>query len=571
MKTRRLLSSLEVLEDRIAPAAVSIIREATAAGPQASAQAGIQATFDAFRADLGSVNNGNAVGSQGTGLRLITWDGGDNDAAPARLPGDFFNAIAPRGAVFGGDPRLQFQVSADTTPAVPGTLTEFGNVNATYPTAFSAFSSPRLFSALNSNVFEVAFFIPGTDQPAAVSGFGAVFTDVDMANSSKIEYLDRHGNVLFERAVLATFGDESLSFLGVVFDESAIARVRITAGEAPLGANDITQAGANDIVALDDFVYGEPQPLATALISDRVLHVFGDNGANKISVKVGKTSTSVDIDGYKLAFNALDFSGVSIRGEGGDDVIKISGKPGGLTVDAGDGNDTVIGTATGAVLVDGQSGNDVIKITGKPLSLIATGGDGNDRITGTASGVVSVEGGGEDDFIKIAGKPLRLTIAGGAGNDTLAGTAIEDVLIMGGLGNDTIKVTGKPAGVIVDGGDGNDTISGTGARDVLVGGLGDDLLKGGGGEDVLIGGGTSFSESELRAILAVWADPAEDFVSRIAVLQAGSANFPAFTPANLSDTGVDVLDGGGALDWFLANSADEIRPKLFPDEVFTAL
>jgi len=239
---------------------VNTIREATAAGPQANAQAGIQATVNAFRADIGNPNNGNAVGSQGAGRREITWDGGDQDSAPARLPKDFFNAIAPRGVIVGdNDPRSQFQISADAAPAVPGTPAEFGNVNATYPTAFAAFSSPRLFSGLSNNVFDVTFYVPGTFTRATVTGFGAVFTDVDVAGSTKIEYFDAGGNSIFSRDILATPGNESLSFLGVTFTERVISRVRITAGAAALGLNDVTQTGANpDMVVVDDFIYGEP-------------------------------------------------------------------------------------------------------------------------------------------------------------------------------------------------------------------------------------------------------------------------------------------------------------------------
>lgn len=233
------------------------IREATAAGPEANAQAGIQATVDAFRADLGDPNNGNAVGNQGAGRRQITWDGGDNDAAPARLPANFFNAIAPRGAIFDTDPRIQFQVSADAVNQT-ATPVEFGNINATYPTAFSTFSSPRLFAALTSNVIEVDFFVPGTLDPATVTGFGAVFTDVDTESTSKLEFFDVDGNLLFSRDVLATSGNESLSFLGVTFADPVIAHVRITAGVAALGPNDVTQGGTVDIAALDDFIYGEP-------------------------------------------------------------------------------------------------------------------------------------------------------------------------------------------------------------------------------------------------------------------------------------------------------------------------
>ena len=241
-----------------ANAEIVSIREATAVGPQANAQAGIQATIDAFRGDLGDPNNGNTVGSQESGRRQVTWDGGDNDSAPARMPRDFFNAVAPRGIVVQGlDARAQFQISADSSNPTT-TDSEFGNINATYPTAFSVFSSPRLFSALNTNVYDVLFFVPGTDQPATVNGFGAVFTDVDIQGSSSLEFFDVKGNSIFSRSILASSGNGSLSFLGVKFDSSVIAKVRITAGTAPLGVNDVTQGGTQDIVVTDDFIYSEP-------------------------------------------------------------------------------------------------------------------------------------------------------------------------------------------------------------------------------------------------------------------------------------------------------------------------
>jgi hypothetical protein len=237
---------------------VLTIREATAAGPQANAQVGIQGTVDAFLADLGTPNNGNAVGSQAMGRRQVTWDGSDSDAAPARMPKDFFNAVAPRGLIVEGDPRLQFMISADASNPANAAV-EFGNVNATYPTAFSVYSSPRLFSALNNAEFDVTFRVPGTDTVAVVAGFGAVFTDVDLPATTSMTFYDRYDRELFSRSVLATPGNESLSFLGVAFESPAIARVHMVVGEAALGPNDVTQTAANpDIVVLDDFVYSEP-------------------------------------------------------------------------------------------------------------------------------------------------------------------------------------------------------------------------------------------------------------------------------------------------------------------------
>jgi hypothetical protein len=125
-----------------------------------------------------------------------------------------------------------------------------------YPALFSTFSPQRLFSALDSNITETLFFIPGTAQSATTTGFGAVFTDVNVDDSTKIEYLDVNGNLLFSRDVLpGPTNRGSLSFLGVGFDTASVFFVRITSG------NRILRTPNRDVVVMDDFIYGEPQAL----------------------------------------------------------------------------------------------------------------------------------------------------------------------------------------------------------------------------------------------------------------------------------------------------------------------
>jgi hypothetical protein len=138
--------------------------------------------------------------------------------------------------------------------------------NASYAKTFRTFSPSRLFTPVGSNITEASFSIPGTNgtAPATVRGFGAVFTDVDQTNgvstatkgSTHIEYFDRNGKLLFSSFVPASPGDGNLSFFGIKFDDARIASVRITAGNVAPGPNDDQQ---NDIVMMDDFIYGEPQ------------------------------------------------------------------------------------------------------------------------------------------------------------------------------------------------------------------------------------------------------------------------------------------------------------------------
>lgn len=230
--------------------AAAIVRKA--AGPNATT---IQSAVDDFRNALG--NNNGAGGSFATGRREINWDAvPDNFSAPNKLPPDFFNVDSPRGAFF-STPGQGFQVSANLGVAP----IEFGNINPTYSSIFRTFSPQRLFTALSSNVLDVIFFVPGTPSKATVNGFGAIFTDVDRGDSTKIEYFGAGNKLLFRDFVPnVPKSKESLSFLGVLFGQGErVYRVRITSGNAPLSFNN-NDGGAKDIVAMDDFIYGEPQP-----------------------------------------------------------------------------------------------------------------------------------------------------------------------------------------------------------------------------------------------------------------------------------------------------------------------
>lgn len=217
-----------------------------AAGTSATA---IQSAVDAFREDLGDLNP-NVAGSLGSGRREINWDGTpDQFAAPNQLPNDFFNVNTPRGAVFatteGG---VQVSGNEGVAPI------EFDNLNPQNSSHFTTFSPQRLFAPDDENVVDVLFFVPGSDEPATVSGFGAVFTDVDR-DSSSIEYFSADGRLLGRFDVPASPGSETLSFLGVRFHDEQVSMVRIRSGSDDL---DLDEVEGRDIVAMDDFIYGEP-------------------------------------------------------------------------------------------------------------------------------------------------------------------------------------------------------------------------------------------------------------------------------------------------------------------------
>ena len=227
----------------------------SAAGANAAA---IQASVDAYRASLGALN-ANVAGSFASGRREINWDGvPDVQSSPNAFAPNFFNVNSPRGVVF-STPGAGFQNSASVTSGVP---LEFGNINPTYPDVFGVFSPARLFTPIGSNVTDVQFFVPGSTTAALTRGFGAVFTDVDLANTTSISFFGAGGGSLgtfFAPVGGTAAAGGSLSFLGVLFADAVVSRVRITTGNAALGAG-VSDLNGNptDLVVMDDFIYGEP-------------------------------------------------------------------------------------------------------------------------------------------------------------------------------------------------------------------------------------------------------------------------------------------------------------------------
>ena len=238
-----------------------------AAGPNA---ASIQSVVDAYRAALGNPNNGNA-GSLMTGHREINWDGAGGVDTSTTPPANPFNVfLNTRGSQF-TTPGTGLSQAPPSGGAQGGLAVLFNNPS--YATIFRPFSNFRLFTPVGSNITDALFFVPGSGGsiPASVSGFGAVFTDVDQPDgsgpgekhgnrgaSTLVEFFGANGELLFSSFVPASPGDGNLSFFGVVFNDARIARVRITTGDAAPGPDDDRK---NEIVMMDDFIYGEPHAL----------------------------------------------------------------------------------------------------------------------------------------------------------------------------------------------------------------------------------------------------------------------------------------------------------------------
>ena len=144
-------------------------------------------------------------------------------------------------------------------------------------------------------------------------------------------------------------------------------------------------------------------------------------------------------------------------------------------------------------------------------------------------------------------------LTGGSGNDLLIGNAgVNDLT---GNGGDDILV----------GLDGIDLLTGANGRDILIGGNGSDTLDGGADDDVLVANRTTH-DTNLTALLALMAE----LVAHRRRLRHANRSPNRWDDTRskwhllsqcrsiIDDGAVDVLTGGGGMDWFVALSTDNV-------------
>src|SRR5947209_16607091 len=154
---------------------------------------GAQNALSAFEAAIGGVRN-TAAAPQNGGFRTITWDGvavdgtdfGGNteNISPNKTVGIPTNRFLTQGVFFDAI----YAVSGD------GFKSLNSNVNAASPALFPSFSPTKTFAMFNDNGIGFSFVLAAgantSPQPAATRGFGAIFFNVRIANTTSIEYFN---------------------------------------------------------------------------------------------------------------------------------------------------------------------------------------------------------------------------------------------------------------------------------------------------------------------------------------------------------------------------------------------
>jgi hypothetical protein len=224
--------------------------------------------FQAMQAAIGGVNNG-AAEPQADGFRTINWDG-------VRLDGTDFGGnteviIQDRLVLIPEDRFLDRGTLYDEEYPVSGD--GFESANPGVAGQFPAFSPNNTFAHFgeDDNEIEQSFTVPGTTTPASTRGFGAIFLDVELPDTSFIEFFS--GSNSLGRFFVEPASSGQPSFLGVLFDDPIVTDVELNLGNAQLfdlenntivpGPADDPQNGV-DLVAVDDFLYAEPVEVESA-------------------------------------------------------------------------------------------------------------------------------------------------------------------------------------------------------------------------------------------------------------------------------------------------------------------
>lgn len=316
--------------------------------------------------------------------------------------------------------------------------------------------------------------------------------------------------------------------------------------------------------AYDDTIFG----------NEAENYLFGDAGNDLIYGGERDTLDGGDGDDKLVAGN----DGVLMLGGAGNDELVATTYTGTMTVDGGEGVDTLrLHTIVGATLdlrfagVQEISPGVFIEVRGVE-NVIGTFGD--DHIVGDAKDNIFVgslgddylDGGAGSDTVSYAenysgfsidlSKTAPQDIGGGYGLDTLI--SIEN--LVGGQGNDTLR--GNMAVNRLQGGTGNDQLIAVGGGDLLEGGLGNDTLfasQDGGVGDRLVGGA-----GNDRLITA----------SGAATLDGGEGD-DFFDVSHVEGmTGTTVVSGGAGVDtlamWnsasgFVANLTIDLNIKVRQD------
>jgi hypothetical protein len=296
-----------------------------------------------------------------------------------------------------------------------------------------------------------------------------------------------------------------------------------------------------------------------------------DGGAGKDAVVAygGQVDIGLAAFGAANGIEIIDASGASgpvrLLGDWNANTLDFSAATllGGIAIDGGGGNDTIVGSAGNDVIegggwgnqtIDGGAGNDAIHAD-KGNDTVS-GGDGDDsfRVTGNKTagfeGYDTYDGGAGKDAVVAYGGQVDIGLAAfGAANGIEiidASGASGPVRLLGDWNANTLDFSAATllGGIAIDGGGGNDTIVGSAGADDLRGGeYGNDVLNGGAGTDLMQGG----KGKDVFVFDKGWGrDTVSDYADNSDKLDFRKSGAAGFGDLKLAQVGQDIVISLGA-------------------------
>ncbi len=320
-------------------------------------------------------------------------------------------------------------------------------------------------------------------------------------------------------------------------------------------------AGTDLVVDAGDFDFTVSDTLLTGRGNDTL------SGVDAVDLTAGPGNNTLD---------ATAFSGTStLRGGEGNDTLWASG--GGGLLDGGPGTDVAGESADVNMSVTDTHlfGRDTNTLQGIEAARLV-GGPTNNTLdaSGFTLGPVTIEGGDGND--SIVGSNQNDSLDGGAGNDTLSVTGDSDVnlsnwicnsaatgfdwamnfeaaVLTGGPGANRFDMSTFDGPVTIHGGDGNDTLIGSNGNDSLDGGLGTDVVLDSGDADftlvdtLLTGSG----QDTLSSIEAA------ELYGRNSANRLDASGFTVGPVTLVGRDGDDTLIGSPQSDWLEGGAGND--------------
>ena len=296
--------------------------------------------------------------------------------------------------------------------------------------------------------------------------------------------------------------------------------------------------------------------------------ITAGSGNDSISARAGSTSVNAG-DGNNTIVGTASWADhdVTITSGTGHDSISATlwhSVTSNYSINSGSGNDT-ISVVQGLGTIDAGEGNNIISVTNLQFAgsgnTTITSGSGNDSITARAGGT-SINAGDGDNTITGTGdhQNQHITIISGTGADLISTTSYDStsiVSITSGAGVDTISVTNGTARI--SSGDGNDSVTTGSANDQIEGGAGADYLNASTGTDTLSYAGSSAAVNVNGTTVSGGDAQGDTVIGFEAVI--GSAN-------NDTLAGYQTIVGGGGNDSITGtSSADSLSGSAGNDSI----